>query len=145
MPLTWLVTGCSSGFGTAFVRAIIARGDNCIATGRDIVSKLAHLEKSGAALLELDVTSPQPVIDHQIDKALQLYGRIDVLVNNAGYMMGGFVEELTYVWENTYPSIMPLSLLRCAWANLLWYPGPRRYKPSFRRISMDLLLSQRPW
>ena len=99
MPLTWLVTGCSSGFGAAFVSAIIARGDNCIATGRDIGSKLAHLEGSGAALLELDVTSPQTVIDHQIGIALRLYGRIDVLINNAGYMMSGFVEELTYVWE----------------------------------------------
>jgi len=97
MPLTWLVTGCSSGFGAAFVPAIVTRGDNCIASGRSADTRLAHLKSTGAAILDLDVTDTQQIIDEQIKKAIEIYGGIDVLVNNAGYMMSGFVEEMTCV------------------------------------------------
>ncbi len=99
MPkLTWLVTGCSSGFGEAFVHGILARGDGVIATGRQADTKLSHLKDTGASILDLDVTSPQAEIDFKIAEALKIYdGGIDVLVNNAGYMQSGFVEEMTYV------------------------------------------------
>ena len=97
MPqLTWLVTGCSSGFGEAFVHGILARGDRVIATGRQADTKLSHLKNTGASILDLDVTSPQAEIDFKIAEALKIYdGGIDVLVNNAGYMQSGFVEEMT--------------------------------------------------
>lgn len=101
VQLTWLVTGCSSGFGEAFVHNILARGDRVIATGRQADIKLSHLKATGASILDLDVTSLQAEIDTKMAEALNIYGGIDVLVNNAGYMQSGFVEEMTFV--DTYP------------------------------------------
>ncbi|KAH9210448.1 oxidoreductase,short chain dehydrogenase-like protein [Leptodontidium sp. 2 PMI_412] len=91
-PSVWLVTGCSSGFGSAFVHEILSRGDKVIATGRNASTKLAHLGDTGAAILDLDVTAPQEEIDEKIKQAIAVYGQIDVLVNNAGYVQLGFVE-----------------------------------------------------
>lgn len=96
-PLTWLITGCSSGFGEQFVHTIIARGDKVIASGRNVSSKLQHLKGTGAHILDIDVTASQAVLNEKITEALKVYGGIDVLVNNAGYVQSGFVEELTYV------------------------------------------------
>lgn len=95
-PLTWLVTGCSSGFGEQFVHSIIARGDRVIATGRNASSKLQHLSGTGAHVLDLDVTASQAELNEKVSEALKVYGGIDLLVNNAGYIESGFVEELTY-------------------------------------------------
>ena len=92
---TWLITGCSSGFGEQFVHSLLARGDKVIATGRNVAKKLAHLKDTGAAILDLDVTSPQIEIDEIVEKAIEIYGGVDVLVNNAGYNDIGTVEELT--------------------------------------------------
>ena len=92
---TWLITGCSSGFGEQFVHSLLARGDKVIATGRNAAKKLAHLKDTGAAILDLDVTSPQIEIDEIVKKAIEIYGGVDVLVNNAGYNDIGTVEELT--------------------------------------------------
>jgi NAD(P)-dependent dehydrogenase (short-subunit alcohol dehydrogenase family) len=55
--LTWLVTGCSSGFGEAFVRDILVREDCVIATRRNAPERLANLEELGDAILYLDVTT----------------------------------------------------------------------------------------
>jgi NADP-dependent 3-hydroxy acid dehydrogenase YdfG len=65
-PLVWLVTGCTSGFGE---QSILARGDKAIATGRN-APRMKHLEKAGAAVLHLDVTEPQDVIDATIKEAI---------------------------------------------------------------------------
>ena len=95
-PLTWLITGCSSGFGEAFVRQLRAAGDNVIATGRNAEIKLAHLKHTGASILDLDVSSPASEITRKIDQAWTLFeGGVDVVVNNAGYILSGAVEELT--------------------------------------------------
>lgn len=93
-PLVWLVTGTSSGFGSAFVESILAKGDKVIATGRGDVSRLDSLKGMGAATLSLDVTAPQHVVDEIVSQAIKIYGQIDVLVNNAGYIQGAVVEEL---------------------------------------------------
>lgn len=95
--LTWLVTGCSSGFGAELIPSIIARGDNAIATGRNAASKLQHLKDTGAAILDLDITASQVELNEKMAEAIKIYGRIDVLVNNAGYIESGPLEELTYV------------------------------------------------
>lgn len=91
----WLVTGCSSGFGSLLVPAIIARGDRVIATARR-PSSLAHLEAhNNLTTMELDVTSPQPVLDNIVGSIIGKFGQIDVLVNNAGYVASGVWEEMS--------------------------------------------------
>ncbi|KAI1781366.1 hydroxybutyrate dehydrogenase [Hypoxylon cercidicola] len=92
---TWLITGCSSGFGEQFVRQLTAQGDQVIATGRNAETRLAHLKDTGATILDLDVTVSQSEMDMKFQQALQVYGTIDVLVNNAGFIQCGALEELT--------------------------------------------------
>ncbi|KAI8627987.1 NAD(P)-binding protein [Xylariaceae sp. FL1651] len=92
---TWLITGCSSGFGELFVRQLRALGNNVIATGRNAEHKLAHLADTGASILDLDVIAPVPEIEAKMAQAWSLYPNgIDVVVNNAGYILSGAVEEL---------------------------------------------------
>jgi NAD(P)-dependent dehydrogenase (short-subunit alcohol dehydrogenase family) len=88
----WLVTGTSSGLGSEFVKAALGRGDKVIATARN-VDNIAHLRELGAAVLQLDVTDPQAELDRKAIEAISVYGRIDVLVNNAGYTQFGTVED----------------------------------------------------
>lgn len=96
-PQTWLITGCSSGFGAEFVHQLRAFGDNVIATGRNAETKLAHLKDTGACILDLDVAAPEDVIAAKIEEAWSIYpGGIDVVVNNAGYILSAAFEELTY-------------------------------------------------
>ncbi|KAF5689968.1 oxidoreductase yusZ [Fusarium denticulatum] len=95
MVSTWFITGCSSGFGEALVRQLRSAGDNVVATGRDADTKLAHLKETGVAILDLDVSSSSEVIKFKIDEAWSIYNGIDVVVNNAGYILSGAVEELT--------------------------------------------------
>ncbi|KAI1385911.1 NAD(P)-binding protein [Hypoxylon trugodes] len=93
---TWLITGCSSGFGALFVHQLLAQGDNVIASGRNAEEKLVHLKDSGATILDLDVASPPDIIGAKMAEAWNLYpGGIDVVVNNAGYISSGLFEELS--------------------------------------------------
>lgn len=91
--LVWLVTGCSSGFGVDFVKTILARGDKAIATARNVDS-LHALVDAGAAPLQLDVSAPASEIDEKVRQAIAIYGRVDVLLANAGYAQYGAVEEI---------------------------------------------------
>ncbi|KAM0264141.1 hypothetical protein ACHAQJ_000887 [Trichoderma viride] len=94
--LTWFITGCSSGFGEILVRQLRAAGDNVVATGRKAETRLAHLKDTGAAILDLDVTAPAVEIQAKIDEAWDIYpGGIDIVVNNAGFIVSGAIEELT--------------------------------------------------
>ncbi|KAH8168144.1 hypothetical protein CIB48_g20 [Xylaria polymorpha] len=89
----WLITGCSSGLGHSIALAALHRGDIVVATARD-VSKLSSLSEQGAMAATLDVTWPDAVLSAAVEKlTLRTYGRIDVLVNNAGYILTGGVEE----------------------------------------------------
>ncbi|KAI7258697.1 hypothetical protein KC343_g4723 [Hortaea werneckii] len=85
MPqLVWFVTGCSTGFGAEFAKAILAKGDYVIATARNVQS-LDDLKAMGAATMQLDVNEPSSSIKQKVQEALGIYGRIDVLLSNAGY------------------------------------------------------------
>lgn len=93
-PLVWLVTGCSTGFGRTLVPAILARGDNVIATARKL-SDLSYVDElKGAKALQLDVTATEDIIREKVETAVNLFGGINVLVNNAGYVMSGVWEEV---------------------------------------------------
>ncbi|KAJ3507108.1 hypothetical protein NLJ89_g6490 [Agrocybe chaxingu] len=84
--LVWLITGTTSGLGRELALEALKRGDRVIATGRGrSIAKLADLKDKGAGILELDVTSPLETFQEVAKKAAAIHGRIDVLVNNAGY------------------------------------------------------------
>jgi NAD(P)-dependent dehydrogenase (short-subunit alcohol dehydrogenase family) len=92
MDRVWLITGCSAGFGRALVDAALERGDRVVATARR-TSTLAGLDGDRALVVPLDVTH-QDQVDAAVQAALERFGRIDVLVNNAGYGSVGAVEEI---------------------------------------------------
>ena len=92
----WFITGASRGLGRQWVIAALDRGDRVAAAARD-TSALADLQDSyGAAVLpiRLDVTDRQACFD-AVGAAHDHFGRLDVVVNNAGYGQYGFVEELS--------------------------------------------------
>lgn len=82
-PLVWLVTGASAGIGAALVEEIVRRGDKVIAANRQ-VDQMAERASENVSLLELDITSGSKVIASKVKEAWQIFGHIDVLVNNAG-------------------------------------------------------------
>src|ERR671918_766986 len=90
---TWLITGSSSGFGQAIAEAALARGDAVLATARS-TDGLKDLVTAGAAVAALDVTDAAQR-DAAVAIAVERFGRIDVLVNNAGRTQVGAVEETT--------------------------------------------------
>ena len=90
----WFITGASRGFGRIWTEAILRRGDQVAATARTLAS-LADLEAAyGANILplELDVTNPEQV-KAVVAQAHAHFGRLDVVVNNAGYSLVGTIEE----------------------------------------------------
>ncbi|WP_405360312.1 SDR family NAD(P)-dependent oxidoreductase [Kitasatospora sp. NBC_00085] len=92
----WFVTGASSGLGLAFTRAALAAGDRVVATARRTALLDPTLAEHPGRLvvLPLDVTDREAVAA-TVDKAAAAFGRIDVVVNNAGIMTSGTVEEFT--------------------------------------------------
>ncbi|KAK3305120.1 uncharacterized protein B0T15DRAFT_398375 [Chaetomium strumarium] len=94
-PLTWLITGCSSGLGLSLARLVQANGHNLIATSRNPARTpdlVAEVEKSGGKWLALDVDDNNSA---QIIEDLEKGGQqIDVLVNNAGYSIYAPAESL---------------------------------------------------
>jgi len=88
----WLITGCSAGFGRALADAALARGDRVVATARRVES-IAELAGDQTLVAALDVTREEQ-IDTAVRASLDRFGRIDVLVNNAGFSSVGAVEEV---------------------------------------------------
>jgi NAD(P)-dependent dehydrogenase (short-subunit alcohol dehydrogenase family) len=91
---TWFITGASSGFGLALARYAVSRGYNLVATARS-VSKLAALRALApdrVLVQKLDVTVPEDAVT-AVKAGIARFGRIDVLINNAGYGIIGAVEE----------------------------------------------------
>ena len=90
----WLITGCSAGLGRALAELIVARGWRAVVTARDAAQVRPIAEGAGnrALALDLDVTRPDQIAA-VVATARDKFGRVDVLVNNAGYGYQSTVEE----------------------------------------------------
>jgi len=90
----WFISGCSTGFGRELAKLVLARGWRAVVTARDAgrVADLAEGAEDRALAVSLDVTD-QAQIDAAVAQAKAKFGRIDVLVNNAGYGYQASVEE----------------------------------------------------
>jgi NAD(P)-dependent dehydrogenase (short-subunit alcohol dehydrogenase family) len=93
---TWFITGTSKGFGRVWAEAALKRGDKVAATARNIDSLKELSEEYGdnVLTLSLDVTDKEASFA-AIKKAHATFGRLDVVVNNAGYGQFGVIEELS--------------------------------------------------
>jgi NAD(P)-dependent dehydrogenase (short-subunit alcohol dehydrogenase family) len=118
----WLVTGASSGFGRAIVEAALARGDSVVAGTRSAESFGALPD--GAHPLALDVTASDQR-EAGVAATIERFGRIDVLVNNAGRTQVGAVEETT---DEELRSLFELHFFAPAALTRLVLPHMRRQR-----------------
>ncbi|WP_242124039.1 SDR family NAD(P)-dependent oxidoreductase [Sphingobium sp. Sx8-8] len=90
----WFITGASRGFGRLWAEAALARGDKVAATARSVEGVADLAERYGDAVLPLamDVTNREQVAN-AVARAHAFFGRLDVVLNNAGYALIGAIEE----------------------------------------------------
>lgn len=95
MNKVWLVTGASRGLGRAIARAVVASGDRLVATARDVsaLSDIVGTDEERAISVPLDVTDPAAA-RRAVERGASHFGRIDVLVNNAGYANVAAIEDV---------------------------------------------------
>jgi len=95
MTKTWLITGCSSGLGHTLAQAVARRGDRLVATARNPASlqALARQFPDTVRVCALDVTRPETA-RAAVALAVEAFGGLDVLVNNAGHGLYGAIEEV---------------------------------------------------
>ncbi|MEG5042037.1 SDR family NAD(P)-dependent oxidoreductase [Microcoleus sp. B3-D2] len=97
MNKVWLITGAGSGIGTGIAKAALQAGDRVVATGRNldkVRNALGDVASENIAFVQLDV-SDEVQAKTAVEEAVKRFGRIDVLVNNAGYSLLGNFEEMT--------------------------------------------------
>lgn len=91
--MQFLITGCSSGFGLHLAYAVLAAGHKVIASSRNpskTPETVEQIKKLGGAWITLDVAAEDA--GERVHKAIEEYGPVDVLINNAGYASGGVLE-----------------------------------------------------
>ena len=97
MSKVWFITGAGSGIGTGTAKAALRAGNRVVATGRNL-DKVRNVYRDVAsetiAFIELDVAK-EAQAKAAVDEAMKRFGRIDVLVNNAGYSLLGNFEQMT--------------------------------------------------
>jgi NAD(P)-dependent dehydrogenase (short-subunit alcohol dehydrogenase family) len=95
MSKVWFITGAGRGMGVDIAKAALAAGHRVVATGRNTDKVAKALGKSANLLIvKLDITKPADA-ESAVEAAMDNFGRIDVLVNNAANFYAGFFEELT--------------------------------------------------
>lgn len=96
MSRVWFITGSSTGFGRSLTEAVLKRGERVVATARNKkqIEEFEEQYTNQAIAVKLDVTDPQEV-RAAVKQAVEVFGRIDVLVNNAGYGTIGAIEEVS--------------------------------------------------
>ena len=94
MSKVWLITGCSTGFGRELAKAVLSAGNKAIVTARktDDIKDIVEGNEDNAIAVQLDVTKPAEIAS-AVKAAIEKFGRIDVLVNNAGIGYFGAIEE----------------------------------------------------
>lgn len=94
MSKVWIITGCSTGFGRELAKEVLQNGDKVAVTARnpDDVNDIVANAGANAIALKLDVTKPDE-IEAAVQQTIATFGRIDVLVNNAGIGYFGAIEE----------------------------------------------------
>lgn len=109
----WFITGTSRGFGREWAIAALDRGDRVVATARDVASldDLVAEHRDAVLPLALDVTDRDADFD-AVRRAYEHFGRLDVVVNNAGYGQFGTVEELS---EDEVRSQMETNFFGALW------------------------------
>jgi NAD(P)-dependent dehydrogenase (short-subunit alcohol dehydrogenase family) len=96
MSKVWFITGTSKGFGRVWAEAALERGDRVVATARDAGTLTPLAERYGDDVLALSLdVQDKAAIDAAVKRAHERFGRLDVVVNNAGYGLFGTIEEVT--------------------------------------------------
>jgi NAD(P)-dependent dehydrogenase (short-subunit alcohol dehydrogenase family) len=96
MSKVWFITGSSSGFGRHFVEELISKGERVVATARSLgtITDLKESAPDQVHIVTLDVNNKDQ-IEQAVKEAVEVFGRIDIVVNNAGYGLRGMLEEYT--------------------------------------------------
>lgn len=130
---SWLITGCSSGFGAVLAEAALARGDRVLLTARD-PSKLAGIVgryPQSACSAALDVTDSASIAA-AVATAEQAFGQLDVFVNNAGFGVIGAVEEVS---PQEYRRMFETNVFGLIEATRIALPALRRSRGRFVNLS----------
>ena len=126
MPRVFLITGTSTGFGANLVQEVLDRGDFAVATARRPESlSFKGTSSTNYLAVKLDVTNSDD-IQSAFAAALERFGRVDVVVNNAGYGLSGPFEELSDVQIKTQMDINFFGLI------------------AVTRKAMDVMRNQKP-
>ena len=138
---TWLITGCSSGFGAAIAEAALARGDRVMLTARnlDSLTDIVRRHPETARRTILDVTRTETVVA-AIAEAERAFGGIDIFVNNAGYGVIGAIEEVSAADYRAMFETNVFGLIEACRAAL---PALRRSRGRIVNISSNLGLWSR--
>ncbi|MCJ1687549.1 SDR family NAD(P)-dependent oxidoreductase [Rathayibacter sp. VKM Ac-2927] len=134
-PRTWFLTGTSSGFGRLWAEAALERGDRVAATARDprSLDDLAESFPDRLLPLALDVTDRDGVLA-AVDRAERHFGRIDIVVNNAGYGHFGMVEELT---EREIREQLETNFFGALWVTQAALPALRRSRGRLLQVTSE--------
>jgi NAD(P)-dependent dehydrogenase (short-subunit alcohol dehydrogenase family) len=126
----WLITGTSKGLGLQLTKLLLSLGHKVVATSRDIVplKEQIGINSENFYPVALDITSDQDVKE-KIESAISHFGRIDVVVNNAGYSLVGSMEEMT---DQEFRSTMDVNLFGAV--NVIRHAMPYLRKQGYGHI-----------